>query len=47
MFSNCVVTLDLGITALLKEKQHMRQIVTKNGGVISYIVTKRVSLNNI
>ncbi|XP_057306524.1 protein mono-ADP-ribosyltransferase PARP4-like isoform X2 [Hydractinia symbiolongicarpus] len=43
MFSNCVVTLDLGITASLKEKQHLRQIVTKNGGVISYIVTKKTT----
>ncbi|XP_057306534.1 protein mono-ADP-ribosyltransferase PARP4-like isoform X3 [Hydractinia symbiolongicarpus] len=43
MFSNCVFTLDIGITASLKDRQNLRQIVTKNNGVISYIVTKKTT----
>ena len=42
MFSGKILTLDLENSVSLKEKQILRKYVTENGGVISYIVTKKV-----
>ena len=42
MFSGKILTLDLENNISLKEKQILRKFVTENGGVVSYIVTKKV-----
>ena len=41
MFSGCVITLDLGTVA--KEKLVIQKAIIENGGVVSYIVTQKVS----
>ncbi|XP_022100686.1 poly [ADP-ribose] polymerase 4-like isoform X2 [Acanthaster planci] len=44
IFSDCQIALDLDATQVpFKKKQLLRQQVTSNGGVISYILTKKTS----
>lgn len=44
MFEGQIFTLDLGSDADYKQQQNLRKDITSNGGVISYIVTKKVSV---
>ena len=42
MFAGCVITLDLATNTSYREKEILRKSVVDNGGVVSYIVTKKV-----
>jgi butyrate kinase len=42
VFHNCEIVLDLTTSINFKKKQEFREKITRNGGVISYIVTKKV-----
>ncbi|XP_078664712.1 uncharacterized protein LOC144907477 isoform X2 [Branchiostoma floridae x Branchiostoma belcheri] len=45
VFSGCQVTLELtGVTLPYKEKKRLRELITQNDGVISYIINKKTSL---
>ncbi|XP_063404028.1 uncharacterized protein LOC134687563 isoform X2 [Mytilus trossulus] len=41
IFSDCQIVLDLTTSVNFKKKTEIRKIITNNGGVISYIVTKK------
>nr|XP_047129288.1 protein mono-ADP-ribosyltransferase PARP4 isoform X3 [Hydra vulgaris] len=41
MFSGCIVTLDLATNASFREKEILRKAIVNNGGVVSYIITKK------
>jgi hypothetical protein len=43
IFSNCQIVLEFGTSIRFKEKKALRTDVTDNGGVISYIITKKVT----
>ncbi|XP_066269374.1 protein mono-ADP-ribosyltransferase PARP4-like [Branchiostoma lanceolatum] len=44
VFSGCQVTLELtGVTLPYKEKKRLRELVTQNDGIISYIINKKTS----
>ena len=42
VFSGCQIALDLTTSVKFKEKAKLRTSITDNGGVVSYIVTKKV-----
>ena len=44
VFSGCQIVLDLTTSVRFKEKAQLRKSITDNGGVVSYIVTKKVTL---
>ena len=46
LFGGCQITLDLDSTYRFKQKLELRKKVTDNGGLISFIVTKKVSYRN-
>ncbi|XP_061177489.1 protein mono-ADP-ribosyltransferase PARP4-like [Saccostrea echinata] len=41
VFAGCQVVLDLSTSVGFKKKQEVRKTITNNGGIISYIVTKK------
>ena len=41
-FKDCQIVLDLTTSINFKKKTEIRKKITENGGVISYIVTKKV-----
>ena len=41
IFHDCQIVLDLSTSVHFKKKQEIRKKITKNGGIISYIVTKK------
>ncbi|XP_061177422.1 LOW QUALITY PROTEIN: protein mono-ADP-ribosyltransferase PARP4-like [Saccostrea echinata] len=41
IFAGCQVVLDLSTSVGFKKKQEVRKTITNNGGIISYIVTKK------
>ena len=43
VFNGCTVAFELSTTLSFKEKQCLRSLVKDEGGVISYILTKKVS----
>ncbi|CAH1248284.1 PARP4 [Branchiostoma lanceolatum] len=44
VFSGCQVTLELtGVTLPYKEKKRLRELITQNDGIISYIINKKTS----
>ncbi|XP_078585828.1 protein mono-ADP-ribosyltransferase PARP4-like [Branchiostoma floridae x Branchiostoma japonicum] len=44
VFRGCQVTLELtGVTLPYKEKKRLRELVTQNDGIISYIINKKIS----
>ncbi|XP_078337991.1 uncharacterized protein LOC111100311 isoform X3 [Crassostrea virginica] len=50
VFSGCQIVLDLSTSVGFKKKQEIRKTITENGGVISYIVTKKsthIVLNDV
>ena len=47
IFINCVFVLDFDPVISFREKQKWRQKITKNGGTVSYIVTKQVCTDAI
>ncbi|XP_062600647.1 uncharacterized protein LOC134262286 [Saccostrea cucullata] len=47
VFVGCQVVLDLSTSVGFKKKQEVRKTITNNGGIISYIVTKKVDLKDI
>ena len=42
IFANCQIALDLGINVGFKKKVELREAIVKHGGIVSYIVTKKV-----
>ena len=44
VFTNCMVVLEFDSSMSYKEKDAWRKKITDNGGVISYIFTRKVSL---
>jgi butyrate kinase len=44
IFHDCQIVLDLSTNVNFKKKQEIRKKITENGGIISYIVTKKVHL---
>ena len=42
IFSGCQIALDLTTSVKFKEKAKLRRSITDNGGIVSYIVTKKV-----
>ena len=42
VFSGCQIALELGIKIPFKRKQQVRKAITENGGVVSFIITKKV-----
>ena len=42
IFNGCQIVLDLSTSVGFKKKQEIRKKITDNGGIISYIVTKKV-----
>ena len=45
VFSGCQIALDLTTSVKFKEKAKLRTSITDNGGVVSYIVTKKVIIS--
>lgn len=43
VFAGCQIVLDLSTSVGFKKKQEIRKTITENGGIISYIVTKKVT----
>lgn len=43
MFNDCQIALDLGISVGFKKKVALRKTIIEHGGIVSYIVTKKVS----
>ncbi|XP_065649889.1 protein mono-ADP-ribosyltransferase PARP4 isoform X11 [Hydra vulgaris] len=41
MFSGCIITLDLATNTSYREKEILRKAIINNGGVVSYIITKK------
>ncbi|XP_056015621.1 uncharacterized protein LOC125677683 isoform X3 [Ostrea edulis] len=41
VFAGCQIVLDLSTSVGFKKKQEIRKTITENGGIISYIVTKK------
>lgn len=46
VFNGCQVTLELDSSIRFKEKLQLKKKVTDNGGLISFIVTKKVGSYN-
>ena len=44
IFSGCLIALELGTNIPYKKKQQLRKTVTDNGGVVSFIITKKVGV---
>lgn len=44
IFGGCQVILDLTTSVSFKKKLEIRKKVTENDGIVSYIVTKKVSI---
>ena len=44
IFDGCQVTLDLDSSCRFKQKLELKKKVTDNGGLISFIVTKKVKV---
>ena len=42
IFDGCQITLELDSSVRFKEKLELKKKVTDNGGIISFIVTKKV-----
>ena len=42
IFEGCQITLELGTNLGFKEKQKLRKAVTENGGVVSFVLNKKV-----
>ena len=42
VFTGCQIALDLTTSVKFKEKANLRKSITENGGIVSYIVTKKV-----
>ena len=42
VFNGCQIALELGIKIPFKRKQEVRKAITENGGVVSFIITKKV-----
>ena len=42
MFQDCIVVLEFDTLTSYKEKTQWRKKVTENGGIVSYVLTKRV-----
>ena len=43
VFNNCQIALDLGMNVGFKKKVEVRKTIIEYGGIVSYIVTKKVS----
>ena len=43
VFQNCIVVLEFDTLTSFKEKTEWRRKVTDNGGIVSYVLTKRVN----
>lgn len=43
LFNDCQIALDLGISVGFKKKVELRKTIIEHGGIVSYIVTKKVS----
>ena len=46
MLSGCVVAIEFGSTQPFKQKRALRSMITENGGTVSSIITKTVSLSS-
>lgn len=44
IFSGCQIALELGINVPFKKKQQLRKTITDNDGVVSFVLTKKVSI---
>lgn len=44
VFEGCQITLELDSSVRFKQKLELKKKVTENGGIISFIVTKKVNL---
>ena len=44
VFQNCTVVLEFDTVTSFKEKTLWRKKITDNGGIVSYVLTKRVGL---
>lgn len=42
MFEDCQIVLLLDSHLKFKQKKHLKELITANGGVISYVVNKTV-----
>ena len=42
VFQDCIVVLEFDTLTSYKEKTQWRKKVTENGGIVSYVLTKRV-----
>ena len=42
VFSGCQIALELGVKIPFKRKQQVRKAITEHGGVVSFIITKKV-----
>ena len=47
IFSGCLIALELGSNIPFKKKQQLRKTVTDNGGVVSFIITKKVGVGTL
>ncbi len=47
VFADCHVVLELSSALNFKQKKAIKEAVTKHGGVISYIITKKVRVNKV
>ena len=44
VFSGCVIALELGTNVPFKQKKQLRQSITANDGVVSFIINKKVKV---
>ena len=44
VFSDCQIAVEFGTNVNFKKKQELRKTITDNGGVVSFIVTKKVCI---
>ena len=42
LFNDCQIALDLGYSVGFKKKAELRKTIIEHGGIVSYIVTKKV-----
>ena len=45
IFEGCQIVLEMGSRLSFKEKKALKAMVTQNGGILSYIITKKVTSN--
>ena len=45
VFSGCCIALELGATVPYKKKQEIRRLITENDGIVSFILTKKVTVS--